>query len=216
MVYHIALKREIVHASILATALGLSLAFGFLPFCARVDSWMADLFTLVPVNGQPWAFPVLSGLFFLTLFNSYSPPERPVPRSYLWLRVPFVLFIALLFGLFQPGSLFEAGWQVALWPILVAPVGEELLFRGWLYGVFERLYPKTYLTLMNPLPISTWMSSLAFALWHLQNDGGAFVFFQIGYTFFVGIWLAVWRWHSGSIFYPIVGHCLLNLFSVLF
>lgn len=210
MPYRIAARREIGQSLVLSVSLGLTLAFGLLPFCDRLAG-------LLPGLSGHVVFVIVSLLFFITVRRAIPRPNVMVSRQSLWLRAPLPFAIALLFGLFQPGSWRNLSAEDLLWVTVLGPVGEEFLFRGWVFGLFERMFPRTYLTMTNALPIPVWMSSIAFSLWHLQSPFSiSFLAFQMIYTFFVGIWLSVWRWQGGSMGPPIVAHCCLNVFSLAF
>ena len=110
----------------------------------------------------------------------------------------------------MPSSL----WGNGVWYFLLGPVGEELLFRGWAYGLCLKLWGPRSPTLTNPLPLPIWFSTITFSLWHLQNFGhepAGFVVFQLAYTIFAGLWLGYLRWGSGTMWVPILAHIALNL-----
>jgi membrane protease YdiL (CAAX protease family) len=95
------------------------------------------------------------------------------------------------------------GALISLWLalIVVAPVGEELLFRGFLFRGFVR-EPRD--ALPGILAIS-----LIWSLLHIQYD-----WFGAGEVFALGMLLGYVRLHSGSTTLVILLHMLLNLESV--
>jgi len=130
------------------------------------------------------------------------------------------LAIATLFGLIHPSPPLwdfwptEMGKEAVLWYLALAPLGEELLFRGLLFAVAWKLTRGRNLTDTNPMPVAVWATALAFSVWHAQNlssDPFGFVAFQVFYTFFVGLWLGYVRWKSGKLWLPIGFHVGLNL-----
>jgi len=95
------------------------------------------------------------------------------------------------------------GALISLWLalIVVAPVGEELLFRGFLFRGFVR-EPRD--ALPGILAIS-----LIWSLLHIQYD-----WFGAGLVFAIGVLLGYVRFYSGSTTLAILLHGLLNLESV--
>lgn len=197
-------------AVLLAMSLGISLAFGLL---GTLDSLLA-YFGLESWKGL--AFPVFSFLLWQSL---RSPSQTPTHVPRLWLGVPVPLVISFIYGQIQdsPGLFSETLSNLA-WPMLWGPLGEEFLFRGWVYNISERLFPKTFFTFANPFPVSIWVSAIAFSLWHIQNVHNAangWVLLQLGYTLIIGIWLGHWRWKTRSLKGPLLIHVLLNVVSLL-
>lgn len=97
-----------------------------------------------------------------------------------------------------------AGALTSLWfaMIVVAPVGEELLFRGFLFRGFVR-EPRD--ALPGILAIS-----LIWSLLHVQYD-----WFGASLVFVIGVLLGYVRLYSGSTTLVILLHMLLNLESVV-
>src|SRR6266853_1523721 len=91
---------------------------------------------------------------------------------------------------------------IAVAGIVVAPVGEELLFRGFLFRGFVR-EPRD--ALPGILAIS-----LIWSLLHVQYD-----WFGASLVFALGVLLGYVRLYSGSTTLVILLHALLNLESVL-
>jgi membrane protease YdiL (CAAX protease family) len=96
------------------------------------------------------------------------------------------------------------GALISLWLalVVVAPVGEELLFRGFLFRGFVR-EPRD--ALPGILAIS-----LIWSLLHIQYD-----WFGASLVFAIGVLLGYVRLYSGSTTLVILLHMLLNLESVL-
>jgi len=95
------------------------------------------------------------------------------------------------------------GALLSLWlaVVVVAPVGEELLFRGFLFRGFVR-EPRD--ALPGILAIS-----LIWSLLHGQYD-----WFYVGEVFVLGMLLGYVRFYSGSTTLVIMLHMLVNLVSV--
>ncbi len=216
-------------AEVWSVTLGLAalLNIGFLSVANSLGTATKSLF---PFQGKlglllpgQIAFPVLAFLFWISLAvlprektERYPPPQiHPLPTFVL------PLLIAFLYGMFlRPGpSLIRAGLSPdLLWYLIAVPLGEELLFRGWFYDLLDRRYEGRMATVTNPFPIAGWFSTLAFALWHLQNQdvsSPGFLAFQLGYTFLAGLWLSLLRWRTGGISASIVGHVAINVVASL-
>ncbi len=181
----------------------------FLPGRARVLAWLGCL-----------AFPALALAFHLSIPRPVRPESRELP---FW-SFPLPLAIGLAYGLWDPApgifSLVRSPETqlAAVWAILLAPLGEEWLFRGWLYSLAYRLWPGRFASATNPLPLAVWVTAIAFSLWHLQNWGAepaARVLWQTAYTLPAGLWLGWLRWRSGGMALPILAHIGLNAATAL-
>jgi membrane protease YdiL (CAAX protease family) len=91
------------------------------------------------------------------------------------------------------------GWLPMLWlaVVIVTPIGEESLFRGFLFqGWFRE-------------PKDAWpaivLTAAVFALMHVQYD-----WFVIGQVFGFGVLLGWMRWVSGSTLLTMALHALIN------
>ncbi len=220
----IATPRQRFAALGVALGLGTFLSAGFLDVCAQIVA-----FTLSPsLTHRPtlmgWieclAFPALAATFYF----SFPRPIATKTASSNWDSIPLALLIALAYGLIdqQPGLFFlPKSPEVVLaatWTLMLAPVGEEFLFRGWVFSIAHRLWPNCYATATNPLPLAVWISAIAFSLWHLQNwnpDNSAYVIFQIAYTLPAGLWLGWLRQRSHGLIAPTAAHMGINLASAL-
>jgi len=96
------------------------------------------------------------------------------------------------------------GTLVLLWLTLVvaAPVGEEIMFRGFLFRGWVSAAPKAWPGILGV--------SVLFAIVHLQYD-----WFGITQIFLIGLIVAWARWQSGSIVLTMAMHALINLWATL-
>ena len=92
-----------------------------------------------------------------------------------------------------------AGYLPWLWltVVMVAPIGEETLFRGFLFRGWQR-------TSYGPWPVIV-MTASVWAVIHLQYDP-----FFIGQVFSYGLILGWFRWVSGSTILTMLLHGLIN------
>ena len=97
-----------------------------------------------------------------------------------------------------------AGWLPVLWlvVVVVTPIGEETLFRGFLFRGWLRE------------PRDAWpvigISALLFAAVHVQYD-----YLVIAQVFVFGMLLGFFRWASGSTILTMLMHALVNLEGML-
>ena len=94
----------------------------------------------------------------------------------------------------------DEGWLPAMLfaAIVMAPAGEEVLFRGFLFQGFVRSDRMAWPAIV--------VISLLWAALHIQYDWAGMV--QI---FVIGLFLGWIRWRSGSLLLPFVLHALFNL-----
>ena len=97
-----------------------------------------------------------------------------------------------------------AGWLPVLWlvVVVVTPIGEEALFRGFLFRGWLR-EPR------DAWPVIV-ISALLFAAVHVQYD-----FLVIAQVFVFGLLLGFFRWASGSIILTMLMHALVNFEGML-
>jgi uncharacterized protein len=101
-------------------------------------------------------------------------------------------------------SAIAEGWLPAMLfaAIIVAPAGEEILFRGFLFQGFVRSDRAAWPAIV--------VISLLWAALHIQYDWAGML--QI---FVIGLFLGWIRWRSGSLLLPFVLHALFNLEGTL-
>ncbi len=92
-----------------------------------------------------------------------------------------------------------AGWLPLLWiaVAVITPIGEEALFRGFLFRGWHRSPRDVWLVIVA--------TSLFWAFSHLQYD-----LFVIGQIFVVGVILGWFRWVTGSTLLTMLLHGLVN------
>jgi membrane protease YdiL (CAAX protease family) len=128
---------------------------------------------------------VLLPLVWLSLLGSTPPEANQHP----------------LVGLVQQGPMGPLGWVLLGIPAaLLAPVGEELLFRGLLLPWLH--------TWTRPV-VALVLSAVLFASLH------AFYGLFTGWIFFLGLLLGWARLHSGGVLAPILLHITINSFALL-
>lgn len=85
--------------------------------------------------------------------------------------------------------------------VVLAPVAEELLFRGYLYGKLVKV---------SPVWVAIVVSSLVFGAAHLWAGGGDLQWAVMIDTFALGIMLALLRVYTGAVWAGILVHALKN------
>lgn len=98
-------------------------------------------------------------------------------------------------------------WLVLFLTVIVAPVYEELLFRGVIFGLMAHANPKKIRTAptQRQLIFAGIVSSLLFAVVHLQYD-----WFGFALIFLLALLFCYLRVRSGSLVLPILFHMLNN------
>jgi uncharacterized protein len=171
--------------------------------------------------------PVFFGTTFIILFlgTRFSGlPYRDIfpMKLFHWLNIPAILISLAALQFFMneismhldkvlppPGwflelfdRLFESDhgiWGGILRVVILAPVVEELIFRGVIFSGFQRIYPAFW---------AIFFSALLFALFHLNP-------WQLGPTFLLGLILGFVRLRTGSLLAAIFTHALHNLMIFL-
>jgi membrane protease YdiL (CAAX protease family) len=87
--------------------------------------------------------------------------------------------------------------------VLVAPIAEEIMFRGFLFRGWVR-------SESSAIPAIVVISLLFAAMHVVQYD-----WFGILQVFFIGLLLAIARWRSGSTLLTILMHALANLWATI-
>src|SRR5262245_54068084 len=98
----------------------------------------------------------------------------------------------------------DSGALPLLWLtlVIVAPVAEEIMFRGFLFRGWVRSEQSAIPAIL--------IISLLFAAIHVQYD-----WFGIVQVFFIGLLLAIARWRTGSTLVTIAMHVLANFWATI-
>lgn len=207
----VATKREILVCIAVSLTIGIIFAFEFIPLSYVLGDKLTLLFRAAILREA--GFPILAFLFYISLL-----PKKISQINFLpLLKTVFIpLIISLSFGkIVNTGNVVP---NIPLWEIFFAPVGEELIFRGWLFELMKRISKGRFFTSTNPMPISSITSSIAFSIWHIQNIsiyGIGFTSFQLLYTFLIGIWFSYLRSSCGTILCPVIAHIVINIASLI-
>jgi len=144
----------------------------------------------------------LIALFSLQrIFEAYMffQEQIPLPQSLRDLIEPirnlFQEITKILVHAYSPAELFAVILIVAIVPAIV----EELLFRGLIQKVFERL--------MSPI-VSAILAGTIFGLYHLNP-------FEVVPLIGLGVFFGLLRYRSQSLLLPMFAHFLNNLMAVL-
>ena len=146
----------------------------------RRQFWQAIKWTRGP---HPWATYLVGGaaLALLAQLLFYlSPTEKELPIERLFTSP-------------------AAGYLLTVFGICVAPFVEELVFRGFFYPVFERLWGFVAAVLLT---------ALLFALIHASQLWGGWQ--EIAAIFFVGLTLSYFRGKTGSLVPSFLMHLAYN------
>lgn len=172
---------------------------------------------------EPWLkLPVFLGTTFIILslgvrFSGLSYREIFPLKTFHWPVIPALLFALVPMQFFMneislsvdkllppPGwfmelfaRLFESDsgiWSGVLRVVVLAPIIEELIFRGVIFSGFQRIYSAFW---------AIFFSALLFSLFHLNP-------WQLGPTFLLGLLLGFVRLRTGSLLAAIFTHALHN------
>ncbi len=142
----------------------------------------------------------------------------------LWARIAYIsagILVLLLLG-----TTYLLGQDIFITnldSVLVIPIFEELLFRGWGWTRLEQVASFKNAHIINWLVIS-----LLFGLWHFgyldiyilkvapmwpQTQWGNFFLMKFITTLIIGLIVGVPRWRTGHVHGSIILHALINLFG---
>jgi hypothetical protein len=123
--------------------------------------------------------------FLLSIFVAFANSVLPIPKS-----LPIEKYFADTLGV----------WMLAIFGVTVAPLMEEMFFRGFLYPVLARPLGSGW---------SVMITALGFALLHSPQLGGAWAPLLLLYV--VGIVLTFVRVRTGSVVPGFFLHAAYNL-----
>ena len=204
--------------SVLATAVAYGIWQGD---AARTSSTMNDgvvvAFTIFA------SVPVQVGLLVFAARLRHWPPEAYLGlvmprRAEVIIAVACIVVLGVVFDavLYVTGRDLVVPFQVKIWRtaadanwliwlfvaiVVVAPIGEEIMFRGFLFRGLAR--PGWEIHAIGAI-------SVAWALLHIQYD-----WLGMAQVFLLGLMLGWFRWASGSTILTIGMHMLINLESMI-
>ena len=122
-----------------------------------------------------------------------------------------VLVAAIIYPQLNERPFAGANWS--MWAI--SPLAQDLVFGGFLYGYFEKLYTAEELR-QEQKYAPLLLTCTCFALWHVPNLGGmsaGFLVFQLFYTF-LGLFITgLTRVWTGSLLYLTLAHAGVNFIA---
>jgi len=185
------------------------------PFIVRGVGYLLSLVTWSVI----YALPLIACVLAL-LMVFWSPDAFGLRlgnhRKVWWIYLACCVLFALYSWLWQrlvPGHILRTvGEHSSPRSYLLTPFREELLFRGFMYGVLAEMYPESEAS-------TRWISkpvlftAILFGLWHfgwVQVVGWAWGLAHIGFTFLIGLVFGYIRRRSGSVLGPFVLHAVGN------
>jgi membrane protease YdiL (CAAX protease family) len=214
-----AISRPFPHVRAAVWVLLIALTFAANHICWRVG-WTLSLISRDVVQALPLLGAVLALLlvfwsparFGLTLGN-----HRKAWWAYMAAGVLFGAYYALRGHLLPRDILQTIGEHTRPSAYLLTPFREELLFRGFMYGVLAEMYAESEASsrwLSRPVVIT----AVLFGLWHWPWIpavgwllGSANILFTVG----VGLVFGIIRRRSGSVLGPFVLHAVGNFVAGL-
>jgi membrane protease YdiL (CAAX protease family) len=164
---------------------------GTLALAARLARWPAgEYLGLVPPATRPALIAIAILVVFLLGYDALT---------YLLGRDVVTPFQVDTYRTARDGGTLPLLWLTF---VIVAPVAEEIMFRGFLF--------RGWVTSERSAIPAILVISLLFAAIHVQYD-----WFGILQVFFVGLLLGLVRWRSGSTVLTILMHVLINLWATV-
>jgi len=158
---------------------------------------------------------------------------RPSPQSVglewktarRWEKAAYVSGGILVGGLFITGTVLVGPNLAAanIASVVVFPIFEELLFRGWGWGSLEKEKAGRWRGLFHWLIIS-----LLFGIWHFgymdiyllkiwptwpDMQWGTFLLMKFLTAFLIGLFVGLPRWKTGRVYGAILLHMFINIFG---
>jgi len=160
-----------------------------------------------------YVFDVMFALTVLSLSGKKNYIGKTIPKN-LIIRLVLVFGVALLavtiLHLSEPlVAPFKHVNYLFIQILILAPIIEELVFRGAIYELFKNAgIPIWVNNLVNSILFS--LSHIA-ALYALPEEFHAFIYFQLKYTFVLGHLCAKSRERTHGVLEPIILHFAFNL-----
>ncbi len=164
---------------------------------------------------------VLSLVFSLVLIahdpQGYGVRIGQVRDKWLWLLLLCLVPIALTYIVYPRLAVKPfSGGPISIW--LISPLAQDLLFAGYFYEKFSHLFPGK-ISERVPVERTVFVTAFYFSLWHtpgLASGLGAFIWFQLIYTYFGACLVGLIRQWTGSFLYITLVHMAVNLIAVRF
>lgn len=142
-----------------------------------------------------------------------------------WLLVVFFFLMPLIVTVivypYFSGRPFR-GMSIAFW--LIAPIAEELLFSGFIFGQMEKIFGKAPLGWGGALSAAPMITAFLFALYFwpfLRNEdaagklGASYAKTQMFYAVIYSAWILNMRRWTGSVWPCVLNHIVLNVMMVV-
>jgi membrane protease YdiL (CAAX protease family) len=190
------------------------------PFVVQGVAYVLGLVVSRTVQGLP-----LIGCVLALLMVFWSPDAFGLRlgnhRKVWWVYLAYAGLSALyswLWGWLAPDRVVRAFGE-HIWPstYLLAPFREELLFRGFMYGVLAEMYPESEAS-ARWISKPVLLTSVLFGLWHftwVDAIGLAWGLEHVAFTFGVGLVYGYIRRRSGSVLGPFLLHTADNFAASL-
>lgn len=188
----------------------------FLPVFYFCISWFVDWASLAPAHWTISVSYVFDVFFALTILNLTSKSNflgKIIPKNFI-IRIVLVLGVALLcITILHLSEMLKSPFKFLenqfIQMLILAPIIEELVFRGAIYELFKVAKVKIWVNnLINSILFAL---SHAYALTVLPDEFHPFIFFQLKYTFVLGHLCAKSRERTYGILEPILLHFIFNL-----
>jgi len=176
-----------------------------------------------------WSAKIYSIIFALILLipvkNIIVPDEIGLRikqnKSSLKFSLIFLIFffvVASIIGILSSKSSFNT--EALLFLAIMPGLSEELIYRGYLLGLLNKIHPRRFKLLGIYFGWGTILTSIAFGLLHgfqlSENYQLQFDLFIILSTCIYGFLYALIREKSGSLIFPIIAHSIADFFNFFF
>lgn len=160
--------------------------------------WARALMSTAPHAATPVL--VLGGLALMLAGAGWPADRLGLGRSHLRLRIlgGFALAAVLLLPAAARASAAPVLPAFLVLPAVVVSIGEEIAFRGALYGALENL---------GGAPVAIIGSTALWTAAHALSHPPEFLFAVAA----AGLLLALWRWACKDLVGPIIGHVIADI-----
>ena len=169
-----------------------------------------------PIQSAATKVALSAAVVGIVLFRTRDLPRRELGLTAARLK-PSLLFVVLyLAWMFASDAAIDwrGSWNWQPWIVapvsasamrilavcLLGPIAEELIFRGWFFGLLEKRVG-TALTIIG--------TAVGWAVLHYSYSWMVICVIVVD-----GILLGLARWRTGSVYVPIAMHALYNLYAI--